>query len=38
MKASWDVVSLESDSIEINFSFDNPLQVSQGEDPDIMFI
>ena len=36
--AGWDLVSLDSEGFELQLNFTSPLQVSAGEEPDLLLI
>ena len=35
---NWELLSLDSDGFELQLNFTNPLQISAGEEPDLLLI
>ena len=35
---NWELLSLDSDGFELQLNFTNPLQISSGEEPDLLLI
>ena len=33
-----EIISVDSDAIEIKLTFNDPLQISEGDEPDLLFI
>ena len=35
---NWELISINSDGFELKLNFTNPLQVSAGEEPDLLLV
>ena len=38
MMDNWELISLDSEGFELKLNFTNPLQISAGEEPDLLLI